>query len=57
MAVWVGHSVFRDTESGCVGGLRAVPTSYGGSKWQRNVPLPDEVGICLDYGRDYVVQK
>lgn len=39
------------------GGHRAVPTSYGGSKWQRNVPLPDEVGICLDYGRDYVHQK
>mmetsp|Transcript_7411 Transcript_7411/g.12795 ORF Transcript_7411/g.12795 Transcript_7411/m.12795 type:complete len:117 (+) Transcript_7411:101-451(+) len=27
-------------------------TSYGGGKWQRNVPIPDAVSITLDYGKE-----
>mmetsp|Transcript_12274 Transcript_12274/g.23297 ORF Transcript_12274/g.23297 Transcript_12274/m.23297 type:complete len:117 (+) Transcript_12274:96-446(+) len=29
-----------------------LPTEYGGSKWQRNVPIHDSVEIVLDYGRE-----
>lgn len=29
-----------------------VPWAPGGSKWARNPPVPPEIGICLNFGRE-----
>mmetsp|Transcript_29904 Transcript_29904/g.41394 ORF Transcript_29904/g.41394 Transcript_29904/m.41394 type:complete len:119 (-) Transcript_29904:376-732(-) len=30
-----------------------IPTEYGGSKWQRNVPLHEKAELVLDYGKEH----